>query len=85
VFYRQVKHAVEDGYDDFKSYCFRNKAGYLYSFTGLRGDAKRLYQSIVKGKEDRVRLIQADTWEKQQKYVDAADYVILACGYQTGN
>lgn len=85
VFYRQVKHAIEDGYNEYKSYCFRNKSGYLYSFTGLRGDAKRLYQDITKKKEDRVKLVQADTWEQQQKYVDAADYVILAWGYQTGS
>ena len=29
----------------------QTNSGYLYSFTGLRGDAKKLYQDIVKQKE----------------------------------
>jgi hypothetical protein len=33
---------------------FSNKNGYLYSFTGLRGDAKTLYKQIKEGKEKRV-------------------------------
>jgi hypothetical protein len=40
---------------------FSNKNGYLYSFTGLRGDAKRLYKSIQKGEEKRVELVKAET------------------------
>lgn len=29
----------------------RTSNGYLYSFTGLRGDAKKLYQDVVKQRE----------------------------------
>jgi len=54
VFYSQVKNAEFDGYTDFKALNFSNKNGYLYSFTGLRGDAKKLYKSIMKGDEKRV-------------------------------
>jgi hypothetical protein len=36
---------------------FSNKNGYLYSFTGLRGDAKTLYKAIKEGREKRVKLI----------------------------
>ena len=61
VFYNQVRAAEADGYGEFKKTCFTNKSGYLYSFTGLRGDAKRLYKSITKGEEKRVRLILAPT------------------------
>jgi hypothetical protein len=83
VFYSKVKTAIQDGYKEYKPYCFKNKNGYLYSFTGLRGDAKRLYQDISKGKEKRIKLVKAWTWEEQKKYISSADYVILATGYQT--
>ena len=78
VFYSQVKHAISDGYKEYKPYCFKNKNGYLYSFTGLRGDAKRLYQDISKGTEKRVKLVQCEDYETQAKYIAGADYVILA-------
>jgi len=32
----------------------REKDGYIYAFTGLRGDAKNLYYDIKKGTETRV-------------------------------
>ncbi len=51
VFYSQVKQAEFDGYSDFKKLNFSKKQGYLYSFTGLRGDSKKLYKSIVKNNE----------------------------------
>jgi len=54
VFYGQVKTAEFDGYTDFRQMNFSNKNGYLYSFTGLRGDAKKLYKQVVKGEEKRV-------------------------------
>ncbi len=54
VFYSKVKDAEFDGYTDFKQLCFSNKNGFLYSFTGLRGDAKRLYKRIMKGEEKRI-------------------------------
>jgi hypothetical protein len=44
VFYSRVKEAEFDGYTDFKALNFSNKNGFLYSFTGLRGDAKKLYK-----------------------------------------
>lgn len=83
IFYGKVSKAVEDGYTDYKPHCFKNKNGYLYSFTGLRGDARKLYKDIIDQNEKRVKLVKADTWDAQQKYIDSADYVILACGYQT--
>ena len=63
MFYSQVKNAEFDGYTDFKSLNFSNKSGYLYSFTGLRGDAKKLYKQCMKGIERRVEIIKADTYE----------------------
>ena len=63
VFYNRVSAAAADGYNEYKPTTFSNKNGYLYSFTGLRGDAKRLYKSIVKNEEKRVRLILAPTPE----------------------
>ena len=43
VFYSKVKYGVEDGYTEFRKDIYNNPNGYLYSFTGLRGDAKQLY------------------------------------------
>ena len=63
VFYSKVKNAEFDGFTDFKQVCFSNKNGYLYSFTGLRGDAKSLYKSVMKGDEKRVQLVKAETTE----------------------
>lgn len=54
VFYSRVKDAEFDGYTDFKPLSFSNKNGFLYSFSGLRGDAKKLYKRIVKGDEKRI-------------------------------
>lgn len=45
-----------DGYHEFKETEFK-KDGYLYSFTGLRGDAKEMYLRIMRGEEDRISLI----------------------------
>lgn len=59
VFYNRVSAAIADGYGEYKASTFTNKNGYLYSFTGLRGDAKKLYKSIVKKEEKRVRLVHA--------------------------
>lgn len=83
VFYSKVKEAEFDGYTDFKPLSFSNKNGFLYSFTGLRGDAKRLYKRIVKGEEKRVSLVKAETPELQRPYLEDADLIIWACGYQT--
>ena len=83
VFYGRVSAAVADGYTEFKQSTFSNKNGYLYSFTGLRGDAKKMYKSIVKGEEKRVRLILAPTPQDQLKHIEEADIVIWSAGYQT--
>lgn len=83
VFYNRVQNAQADGYTEFKSLNFSNKNGYLYSFTGLRGDAKRLYHNIHSGREKRVKLVKAPTVAEQAKFVNEADLVIWACGYQT--
>jgi len=58
----------------------------MATFTLLQASEEmpnKLYQDIHSGKEKRVRLIKADTWEEQQKFIADADYVILACGYHT--
>lgn len=54
MFYSKVESAVQAGYTDFNETCFSRKKGYLYSFTGLRGDAKKLYTAVTKGDEKRV-------------------------------
>lgn len=61
VFYSRVHMAQAEGYTEFKGLQYSNKNGFLYSFTGLRGDAKRLYKAIKSGKETRVRLVKAET------------------------
>ena len=55
----------------------------LYSFTGLRGDAKELYRKVIRGEEKRVQFIKAVTVEEQTPFIKDADLVIWACGYQT--
>lgn len=62
---------------------FSNKNGYLYSFTGLRGDSKQLYWAVKEGREKRVQLIKCPKPSDQAKHVNEADLVIWACGYQT--
>ena len=54
VFYGTVNQAHQAGYKDFSETVFSKKNGYVYSYTGLRGDAKRLYTSVIKGEEKRV-------------------------------
>ena len=81
VFYAKVATAIQEGYNQFKDYQFTNKNGFLYSFTGLRGDAKRMYKSIMKGQEKRVKLIKAPNPIDQENYIKEADMVIWACGY----
>jgi hypothetical protein len=83
VFYSRVKDAEFDGYTDFKPLSFSNKNGFLYSFTGLRGDAKRLYKRIMKGEEKRVQLVKAETPDLQRPILEDADVIIWAAGYHT--
>ena len=63
----------------------KKKDGCLYSFTGLRGDAKQLYFDIYEGREKRVVLVRAPTVLEQRKIVADADMVVWACGYQTNH
>jgi hypothetical protein len=83
VFYNKVTDAEFDGYTEFEKEKFSRKDGYLYSFTGLRGDAKDLYLSVQRGDEKRIQMVQAVNADQQRPYVEAADIVIWACGYQT--
>jgi len=76
-----VESAEKDGYKDYNETCFSRKKGFLYSFTGLRGDSKRLYSRISKGEEKRVALVKCPTPEEQAVYVESADLVIWAAGY----
>ena len=83
VFYGTVTQAKQAGYTEFSDQIFKNPNGFVYSYTGLRGDAKRLYNSIKKGDEKRVQLVKAATIEEQAKYLEKADLIIMACGFQT--
>lgn len=42
-----------------------------------------MYKAIQSGAEKRVRLVKAPTPADQEKYLESADIVIWACGYQT--
>ena len=83
VFYNTVKVAKQDGYTQFNEHVFTNPNGFLYSYTGLRGDSRKLYYKIRTGTEKRVQCIKASTAQEQAKYLQDADLVIWACGYQT--
>ena len=61
----------------------KKKGGCLYSFSGLRGDAKRLYLDVAEGTEKRVALVKAPTVPEQREVIEGADLVVWACGYQT--
>ena len=61
VFYSTVKIAKADGYTQFSDQVFSNPNGFVYSYTGLRGDAKRLYYRVTQGTEKRVSVIKAST------------------------
>jgi len=49
IFFKNTAEAQDFGYTDYDVH--REKDGYIYSFTGLRGDAKSLYKKIVSGDE----------------------------------
>lgn len=55
----------------------------MYPYSGLRGDAKTLYKNIKSGAEKRVSLVRAAHPETQAQYINRADIVIWACGYET--
>ena len=83
VFYDTVGEAKNNGYHDFDPEDFPKSSCILYGYTGLRGDAKALHKSVLKGEEKRIQLVQAGDAKEQAKYVEQADLVIWACGYQT--
>ena len=64
VFYGTVTQAKIDGYTEFSENIFQNKNGFVYSYTGLRGDAKYLFRKIKSKEEKRVKLIKAKTIEE---------------------
>lgn len=89
VFYSSKKEATDAGYTDY-SKANVNKRGQVYPFSGLRGDARELYQAVMSGKETRVRLLDtssvaANTSNAAHKAVSQviaeADVVVWACGY----
>ena len=49
VFYSKVSDAAKDDYRSYAPGTFSKPGGFLYAFTGLRGDAKRLYNQIKHG------------------------------------
>ena len=62
VFYKTLKQANEAGYTHFEEVKKeKQKEGCIYSFTGLRGDAKQLYYDVNSGKEKRISFVQAKT------------------------
>ena len=65
VFYPTVTQAKQDGYTEFDEHLFSRKDGYLYSYTGLRGNAKTLYKRIITGQEKRIKLIKTPTYLDQ--------------------
>ena len=83
VFYINAAAARKDGYTDFDTKKFPRDSSIVYGYTGLRGDAKELYKKIGKGEEKRVQIIEAPTVSEQEKFVNEADIVIWATGYQS--
>lgn len=83
VHYSSVAQAQSDGYSEFDSKLDVSKGGVVYPFTGLRGDAKELYRSIMKRKEKSVRLVQANNIEEQKQEISSSHIVIFAFGYES--
>lgn len=81
VFYENVNTAKKDGYHNYDKELFPKESSILYGYTGLRGDAKSLYKSIMGGEEKRIQLVEAITAEEQEPYINEADFVIWATGY----
>ena len=83
MFYSTVKAAKEDNYCQYNEHVFTNPNGYVYSYSGLRGDSKRLFRDVNRGFEKRVKFVKAPTVQDQAEHIKNADLVIWACGYQT--
>lgn len=63
MFYSTVEAALADGYTHFDRDRYQDPEGELYSFTGIKSDAKELHFRIIEGVETRVQLVQAQTVE----------------------
>ena len=61
VFFKTSADAQKANYHDYEKEKYRQKDGYVYSFTGLRGDAKNLYLRVKSGAEKRVKFVKAPT------------------------
>lgn len=46
-----------------------SKGGIVYPFTGIRGEAKEVWNRIKRGQEKHAELVRADTIEDQKKMI----------------
>lgn len=58
MYYSELKEAKHDNYEEYPRELYKHDKTTVYPFSGLRGDAKKLYHKIKSGKEERVRLVQ---------------------------
>jgi len=85
VYYPSEEDAIEDNYTLYNKKEALNKQGKIYPFIGIRGDAKELYRKIVNGEEKRINLVRTSSNEEQKRYIQEADYIVWACGYNSNN
>ena len=78
VFYPRVREAEAQGYDEYNPRVFSNKNGYLYSFTGLRGDAKKLYKACTTTSDYNKVHIQ----EPSAVYCNSLQFILNPNGFQ---
>ncbi|GMF11631.1 unnamed protein product [Phytophthora lilii] len=81
-YYGTKKEAEADGADASRV----DRSGCVNTFTGLREDAKRLFKSVVAGREPRVRLFHVPPQSSQaitDKAYAAAGAIIWGAGYKT--
>ena len=81
VFYASKREAEADGY---RAYARVNKHGQVHAFAGLRGDAKKLYHEVARGKEPRVRMVMVKAGGGKmltQRCFDEATLIVWATGY----
>lgn len=81
-YYGSRKEAEADGADGSRI----DRGGCINTFTGLREDAKALFNNIRVGKETRVRLFQVNRQGSQAlsaKAYDSASAIVWCCGYKT--
>lgn len=85
VYYPSEEEATKENYTNYNPKEACNKQGRVYPFIGIRGDAKELYNKILRGEESRVKLIHTPNNKEQMSYINESDVVIWACGYVTNN